>query len=216
MKYRHHLGNDQFILEKVFPTRKKGFFIEAGATNGINGSATYAMEKEFGWNGICFEPIPQQFEQLMINRKCYLDRRCLWSKSGEILEFDYFPERSGRSGISSRNKNSAALEREQAERVVLRKETVTLIEALRCFRAPKAIEYFNLDVEGAEREVFSAFPFDGPYTLLAISIEGHSCDDIFRKYGYTSVVNPFSEKTFEQYYIHPDVETLPQLQLRKS
>ena len=67
MKYQHHLSNDRFVLERVFPERRNGFFIEAGATNGINGSASYVMEKEFGWNGICFEPIPIQFEKLKSN-----------------------------------------------------------------------------------------------------------------------------------------------------
>ncbi|HVU20702.1 MAG TPA: FkbM family methyltransferase [Rhizomicrobium sp.] len=215
MGYRHHLGNDRFILEKVFPNRRKGFFIEAGATNGINGSASYVMETEYDWNGICFEPIPQQFEQLLKNRKCYADRRCLWSRSGEILEFDYFPKHSGRSGISSRNKNAEALNREKSEKIVLRKETVTLLEALRCFKAPRAIEYLNLDVEGAEREIFSAFPFDGPYTILAVSIEGPGCDDIFQRNGYTSVINPFSDKMFERYYVHPGVPTVSSLQRRR-
>ena len=36
-----------------------GFFIEAGANDGIRQSNTHVLEKKFGWTGLLVEPIPR-------------------------------------------------------------------------------------------------------------------------------------------------------------
>jgi len=44
-----------------------GFFIEAGANDGIAQSYTYELEKN-GWRGILIEPSSEAFENCMLNR----------------------------------------------------------------------------------------------------------------------------------------------------
>jgi hypothetical protein len=48
--------------------------------------------------------------------------------------------------------------------------TVPLIETLERFHAPSVIDYFSLDVEGAEYYVMKDFPFDR-YTMKVMTIE---------------------------------------------
>ena len=203
MEYRHDLGNDRWIVEHVFPGKRNGYFIEAGVTNGVNGSGTYVLEKELGWNGICVEPQPAHHEYLAKSRSTAIDHRALWSRSGEAVEFTCFTEKRGRSGITSVNKNIAKLRDEAIETVTV--ETVSLIDLLMQHNAPKIVDYICLDVEGAENSIMGAFPFHGPYTILAISIEGLRCDGVMAANGYVLSKNPFTEVTFERYYLHPSV-----------
>lgn len=47
---------------------KNGFFVEAGANDGVKQSNTYYFEKYLGWKGLLIEPIPEIFERCRKNR----------------------------------------------------------------------------------------------------------------------------------------------------
>jgi FkbM family methyltransferase len=47
---------------------RKGFFIEAGANNGVEQSNTMYFEKYLGWKGLLIEPIPELAERCRANR----------------------------------------------------------------------------------------------------------------------------------------------------
>lgn len=54
-KSKSQIRQDLFVLAELnFKTN--GFFVEFGATNGIDLSNSHLMEKEFGWKGILAEP----------------------------------------------------------------------------------------------------------------------------------------------------------------
>lgn len=205
MQYRHDLGNDRWIAEHVFPDLKGGFFIEAGATNGINGSGTYVLEKDRGWTGLCIEPIPFQFERVKEFRTCAADNRALWDISDQTLEFTIYPQKTGHSGLTETNKNWQRPGFEDEEKILLPVKTVTLSDALHQHGAPTVIDYLCLDIEGSELKVLGAFDFNGPHTIRAISIEGHACDELMLAAGYQSVKNPFTDVEFETYWLHPDI-----------
>ncbi len=48
---KSQMYQDLFVLAEC-NFRRKGFFVEFGATNGLDLSNTYLMEKNFGWEGI--------------------------------------------------------------------------------------------------------------------------------------------------------------------
>ena len=48
-------------LVKLFGRSKRGFFIEAGAYNGVELSNTLYFEKNLGWTGLLVEPNPDAF-----------------------------------------------------------------------------------------------------------------------------------------------------------
>lgn len=206
MKYRHDLGNDRWIVEHVFPGLRHGYFIEAGATNGLNGSGTFVLESELGWSGLCIEAIPKQFEQIMRFRNCSADNRALWHTSGERLEFTIFPNRTGHSGLSAANKNIARADFQEETKELVIASTVTLSDVLRDHNAAPIIDYFCLDIEGSEFPVLSAFDFQGEYLIRSFSIEGHACDELMKQNGYRQVKNPFTDVDFETYWLHSSVE----------
>jgi FkbM family methyltransferase len=86
-KYYAAHNVDQYVKETFFPNKSNGYFIDIGAHNGIDISNTYYFEQE-GWNGICFEPIPEIFTLLQQNRKCKLVNKALSDKSGTSSFFN--------------------------------------------------------------------------------------------------------------------------------
>jgi FkbM family methyltransferase len=69
-------GVDKYISETFFKNKKDGYFVDIGAHDGISGNNTFYFENA-GWNGICFEPIPEVFQKLKENRKCLLKNKAL-------------------------------------------------------------------------------------------------------------------------------------------
>jgi FkbM family methyltransferase len=207
-KYYHQLYNDRWIAELVFPGLEDGFFVEAGALGGKWGTATYVLETELRWKGICVEPSEEKFAELERNRKASkLDRRLLYSRSEETKEFVFFRERPAYSGISEHlRKTMKDQVASSPESVVSTKTTITLKDLLDFHHAPKVVHYVCLDTEGSEFEILRNFPFGSPYELLAVSIEGHSCDSLMLRNGYIPVRNPYHDKEYERYFLHPRIE----------
>jgi hypothetical protein len=58
-KSRAQLGQDLFVLSEL-NLKRNGFFVEFGATNGVDLSNTALLEREFGWNGILAIQRPSQ------------------------------------------------------------------------------------------------------------------------------------------------------------
>ena len=74
--------------------------------------------------------------------------------------------------------------------------TVPLLEVLQRNRAPRVIDYFSLDVEGAEMYIMEDFPFD-QYLIRILTIErpGMSLRSLLEQHGYKllMVISDFGE-----------------------
>jgi FkbM family methyltransferase len=205
-QFGHHAQNDRWIADAVFPGLRDGFFVEAGACRGLGGSATRALERDLGWHGICVEPLPYYYRTLIRNRACRTDPRCLWSASGEQLRFLSYVEGRARSGVQSLNNNGAWAARNDASEEIELVESVTLADLLAEHDAPPVVHYLCLDIEGAERTVLESFDFS-PWTILALSVEGGTCDDVLLDRGYRRVDNQFAPAPvdLDHYFLHPSV-----------
>lgn len=213
VEFGHHARNDQWAIEAVFPGLRGGFFVEAGACGGLQGSASYVLEREFGWKGICVEPLDKYYEILRNRRACSTDPRCLSGRTGDVVEFLAFPDDPPRSGILALNKNTfrptatnaSWAERSNASSETTVKETVTFSDLLEQHNAPSAINYLCLDVEGAELTILEPYDFESDRRILALSIEGPSCDALLASRGYRQVSNPYAPELIDHYFVHPSI-----------
>jgi|TARA_R100000322_G_scaffold170423_1_gene145812 FkbM family methyltransferase len=143
-----------------------GFFVEFGACDGLEISNSLVLEQRFGWRGILAEPGRNWHESLATNRTAKIDQRCVWGRSGDRLTFNEtsFPDRSQVSKfyVPAAGEITATYE----------VETVSLADLLTDHDAPAHIDFLSMDVEGAESDVLSAFPFDR-YTFGFICVEQH-------------------------------------------
>lgn len=81
------LYQDMFA-EFIVGNESKKTFLEFGATNGIEYSNSYSLEKSFLWKGALAEPDPQWHNDLKKNRSnTTIIYDCVWSISNEKLNF---------------------------------------------------------------------------------------------------------------------------------
>ena len=85
-KSKSQLAQDIFVVANT-THKKNNFFVEFGATDGITISNTYLLEKELNWKGILIEPASIWHKDLEKNRKCIIDKRCIYSETGKTMKF---------------------------------------------------------------------------------------------------------------------------------
>lgn len=162
------LGQDLKVVE-FYNKKENGFFIEIGASDGIELSNTYLLETKYKWKGICCEPIPNRFEKLVKNRPnsiCF--QEAVYNQSGLSLIFDIANNFDLLSGISEHiDAYKSSVDRNKTS---IQVQTITLLDVLDKANAPSFIEYMSLDTEGTELEILKNFDF-GKYTFGLIDVE---------------------------------------------
>ena len=162
------LGQELEVI-KFYNNKEGGFFIEIGASDGLELSNTYLLETKYKWRGICCEPIPKKFEKLVKNRPnsiCY--KQAVYNQSGLILPFDISNSYDLLSGISEHiDKHKTSVDN---DKTTVQVETISLLDVLKKSNAPSFIEYMSLDTEGSEFEILKNFDFE-KYTFGLIDVE---------------------------------------------
>ena len=149
------IGQDRWVVERT-GGKKGGFFVEAGATDGITLSNTYLLETEYGWSGICCEPNPRFFDKLKGNRNCMLEDLILYDIDGLELDF-YLAGELGGTEDDFMSESARYSERISSESI--KKTTISLNSLLLNHSAPSQIDYISLDTEGSEYRILSTFDF---------------------------------------------------------
>ena len=84
--WRSQLGQDAWVAAAT-GYKRSGFFVELGAGDGLYLSNTAALEEHLGWTGICIEPVPRQYGELIRNRRCACDNSCVGMRDGDQVSF---------------------------------------------------------------------------------------------------------------------------------
>jgi FkbM family methyltransferase len=162
---RSQSGQDLFVLSQLGP-KKDGFFVEFGVTDGVNISNSYFFETTLGWKGIVAEPAKMWHPDLFRNRKCNIEKRCVWSSTGATLQFKEAGELSTVSEFSDGDFHAASRQNSEAYDV----QTISLNDLLDKYEAPAHVDYLSIDTEGSEFEILNAFDF-GARTFGVITCE---------------------------------------------
>ena len=168
-KSKSQLNQDLFILSET-KYKREGYFVEFGATNGIDFSNTYLLETEFSWKGILAEPANTWKLKLYENRpNAFIETLCVWKDSNSLLTFNEtdYPELST-IDIFSGNDDWYVNSRQAGKKYEV--QTISLNDLLRKYQAPKYIDYLSIDTEGSEYEILKAFNFS-EYKIGIITVE---------------------------------------------
>jgi FkbM family methyltransferase len=195
------IRQDLFALSEL-NFKKNGYFVEFGATDGIYLSNTYLMEKELGWEGIIAEPAPCWHQDLMKNRSCHIEHKCVWMDSSSILTFNE-ADMPGLSTINSYSSNDG-YNKERKKGKVYDVETISLTDLLIKYNAPTKIDYLSIDTEGSELEILKHFDFNR-YSFNVITCEHNftsireSIYELLSGHGYVRKFQELSK--FDDWYI---------------
>lgn len=142
---------------KILPHLKgieNGFFIEAGALDGLFMSNTKLLE-DLGWNGLLIEPQKKAVARCRQNRKA----PAVWGalvpidfKDAFITGDFFFDGEGGEGAWSSVSRNTYGF------RVSKSVPAYTLFHLLNAFNIP-VVDFFSLDVEGFEFQVLRGIDF---------------------------------------------------------
>jgi FkbM family methyltransferase len=164
---KSQLKQDLFVLHEL-NFKHNGFFVEFGATNGIDFSNTFLLEKDYAWDGILAEPARNWHKDLKANRTCNIETNCVWINSNTVLEFNEAVSKE-LSTIKQFNASDGH-EKNRMHGELYNVNSISLIDLLDKYNAPKTIDYLSIDTEGSEYEILSHFDFS-KYSFKIISCE---------------------------------------------
>ena len=211
MGYLNFFGSkdqDKWVIQDIFNFKKRGYFLDLAATNGLMENNTYVLESYFDWDGIAIEANERFFSKLKRNRKCLCINEVV---SGAETKVNFL-ETGPTGGIVGENYDNNFSKRKKLlndfKHKIKSKITKSLQKILDENNAPKVIDYFSLDVEGAETEILRNFNFE-KYTFLCLTIERPTpeLNSILFKNGYIFVKN-FKVDSF---YVHKSIKNLNEI-----
>jgi FkbM family methyltransferase len=199
---KSQLGQDIFVLANL-NFKKNGFFVEFGATNGVDFSNTLVMEKLFSWNGILSEPAKTWHRNLTLNRDTFIDFNAVWKNSNSVLMFNEVDsaEYSTIKDFSNVDMHSEIRSYGKSYEV----NTISLLDLLLKYDAPSKIDYLSIDTEGSELDILESFDFE-QYSFSVITVEHNYTDSRNRIYqllksnGYKRVYENISQ--FDDWYVY--------------
>jgi FkbM family methyltransferase len=174
-RIRSEFGQDIFVLE-MLGWKRDGFFLDSGASDGVQSSNTHLLEFSYDWKGICIEPNKVFFEKLVKNRKSLCLNYCLYDKEdyvdflehgndvGGIMQ-EYHPSHLDLAKVSYDVQKDL-----HGNPKTIKKLTRTVGQILKESNAPQTIDYWSLDTEGSELTILKSFPFD-EYSFRIITVE---------------------------------------------
>jgi FkbM family methyltransferase len=138
-RFFSQFSEDEWIVKNI-KVPKKGYFVDVGAADGITFSNSYYFELA-GWNGVCLEPDPRNFEFAKKRRK-KIYQYAAGSKNGKAEFFisDLHPDLSGLK--------SQDLSKESYQVKVVTLDSILAKEKV------KKIDLLTIDTEGTELDVW--------------------------------------------------------------
>ena len=205
-KSRSQLSQDLLVVA-IFNFMKKGYFVEFGATNGIDLSNTFLLEKDFEWTGILAEPAKIWHTDLKSNRfKSHIDYSCVWNCSN--MQLDFAEAESAELSTLQEHKNSDSHFESRQNSKFYKVQSISLFDLLQKYSAPNFIEYLSIDTEGSEYEILRSFDFT-KYKFGVISCEHNysstqeKVNELLSGKGYIRVLPEISR--WDAWYVHRDL-----------
>jgi FkbM family methyltransferase len=195
IKHRSFALNEIDIKLKAYLNCKKGFFVEAGANDGVTYSNTLYFEKYKNWTGILIEPIPELAEKCRLNRpKCIVEQVALvpFGFKEPYIEMRYCNLMSVvKGGMKSEEEEVAHIEKgaeiQDVETFELKVPTSDLSAIIEKYSV-RDIDFLSLDVEGFELSVLRGIDFDRHKpTFMLIEARYRDEIDIYLKSLYDPV-----------------------------
>ena len=197
-------NQDKWVCE-VLDFKKRGYYVDIGAYDGIQTSNTYTLEKYLRWSGICIEANNIIFDSLVKNRNSKNINSAITNFNG-TCHFE---------GDSIKTNGKIV-------------NCFTLESVLQDNNSPSEIDYLSIDVEGHEYTILNCFDFN-KYNIKLMTVEHNLYVDgdvrknqlfeLLTNKGFTRVLenavcldkNPlYYNKPYEDWYINSSFQDLIQ------
>jgi FkbM family methyltransferase len=164
--YYSQCGQDKFVNERFFKNKKNGVFIDIGAHDGVSYSNTYFFEKDLDWTGICIEPHPQRFKDLLSIRSnktiCLPIAVADFDGSSKFLQVTGYPEML--SGLLDYydprhlDRVDKEISNRGGDKITIDVQVLKLKNILEKYKIVH-VDFMSIDTEGSELEVLKSIDF---------------------------------------------------------
>lgn len=217
--YRSQCKQDRFVNENFFHDKREGVFLEIGAHDGLTYSNTYFFEKNLDWTGICVEPLPERYAELVENRKCTCIQGCISDFDGIsqlLMVQSPFVNVEMLSGLLHKY-DSRHLERVQKE-IDKYGGSYEVID-VKCFLLNNLlqeneithVDFLSIDTEGGELDILKSIDFS-KYEIDVILVEDNYRDSSFERlltvYDYSLVRRLGNDLLFVHQRLHPEINQI--------
>ncbi|ACO68203.1 predicted protein [Micromonas commoda] len=171
------------VIRKMLPLepgQSRGrFFVDLAANDWQFLSNTYALETYEDWDGICIEPNDVYWKNHH-KRKCALVGAGIGIRGEEVF-FNF--HNGGRGGIVG-----PGMDNKDKDKDSKKIHLTDLNDVFSVSKVPKIIDYFSLDIEGAETVAFKSIPFQTHIVyIFTIERPDESLRDGLRDRSYVEV-----------------------------
>jgi FkbM family methyltransferase len=185
MIYKSQNGQCRYILENLFRNpdgsiKNDGYFVDIGAHDGVESSATYAFEKT-GWKGMCIEPLPAQYEKLRQSRSATCVNATVSDLNKPIVDF---LEVTGKGCIEMLSGISEKLTTGHVGRIDWANEKPEYAGTKKTIQIPNYrfndlvtethINFLSIDTEGCDLEILNSIDYN-KYKIDVICFEENGC-----------------------------------------
>jgi len=170
------MGQDAFLDQFLFKGNvQNGFFVEAGADDFVTYTNSLMFERAHGWTGLLVEPHPLIFAKgLQVQRKAWSVATCLATKNKpHFAKFSSEPIAGVMAGLVPDTEGAPPVNGSSMSEF----QCFPLASLLLAMGNP-TVNYFSLDLEGAELEVIKAIPFD-QLNIEVLSVEFNLLGKVF-------------------------------------
>lgn len=165
------------LVDELLNGKKNGFFVEVGAYDGETYSNTLFLERYRNWTGLLIEPNSIAFRDLVHKRrKCYAINACLCSSISNNVTMLFYSNGAMTALLENTHQTAGVSDAKitRKDGVIEKKDSVNFLNKSKngvgstfktfCHSLTSLlkqtgathIDYFSLDVEGAELDVLSS------------------------------------------------------------
>jgi len=172
-------GQD-WIIDVLFRnTSRSLYYIDLAANDALEISNTFALDR-LGWHGLCIEANPSYWYSLVTKRKCAVYALAVAAANVTSVRFN-FRSMGVYGGIVGANFDNKG----DDDGKVVDVPAAGLGDILEHAGSPSIIDYFSLDVEGAELYIMENFPFNKyRFNVMTIERPGEKLATILRMNSY--------------------------------
>jgi FkbM family methyltransferase len=156
---------DQLLETHVFKGFKRGVFVDVGAWDGVTYNNTLFFERERQWTGLNLEPLPDKFQELVVNRPaCTNLNLAVSDREGEADFLAMTGYTSMLSGLQD-NYDPRHLQRIANETAEMKTESALIKVSVKrldtIFREHdiRRVHYLSVDAEGSEFKILQSIDF---------------------------------------------------------
>jgi FkbM family methyltransferase len=191
--YHSQLGQDKYVVEEIFGSKRGLKFCDVGAYDGIKFSNSLFMERELGWRGVCIEPMPRQFEKLALSRSALCFNCCVADFEG-VGDFTLID--GHKDSVTMLSGLSAFIEGKSLYRInsLQDQKTTAPVKVRRLSNILREvdishIDYLSIDAEGAEPKILEDL-FSAGIKIDCLTVE--------QNYGDRKTSNILIERGYRQ------------------